>query len=164
MKKLLLLFIIALLPGTAGTLPKLSLSQLVDSSSAVLRGRVTRHWSAWDADHQLIWTHYEVRTSEVFRGRNAPSYTISEPGGVIGELGLRVSNSVPFADEEEVIVFLKRMPNGMLRVSGGTQGKLRVVNTFAGQQLRGQAHIVQGLNLEEFAKAIRSAKSQQGVK
>ena len=164
MKRLLLVLYIAVLPGTAGTLPKLSLSELVDRSSTVLQGRVTRHWSAWDADHHLIWTHYELRTSEVFRGHNAPSVTISEPGGVIGELGLRVSNSVAFKDGEEVVVFLKSMPNGMMRVSGGPQGKLQVINTFAGKQVRGERHVTRGLTLDEFVKTVRSTKSQREVK
>ena len=119
MKPLLLLGFIALLPGTAETLPRLSFSKLLEASSAVVHGRVMRHWSAWDANHEFIWTHYELRPSDVLHGRTAASYTVSEPGGVVGEIGLNVSGSVPFNDGEEVVLFLRQVPNGLLRVTGG---------------------------------------------
>jgi hypothetical protein len=154
----------ALLPGTAGTLPKLSLSKLLDASSAVVQGRVIRHWSAWDGDHQFIWTHYELRANEVLVGRNRQTFTISEPGGVVGEIGLQVSNSVPFTDGEEVLVFLHGMPNGMIRVTGGSQGKFRVFTTFAGKKIRGEAHVFRGADIDGLKSAIRTAKSAREAK
>lgn len=157
MRRLLLLSVVALLPGTAGTLPRLSLSQLLEVSSAVVHGRVVRHWSAWDANHDLIWTHYELRPSEVLHGRTAPVFTISEPGGVVGDIGLKVSNSVAFTDGEEVVVFLRTTPVGFLRVSGGLQGKLRVTNTFAGKRVQGELQILRPTDMETLKSRIRAA-------
>lgn len=163
MRRLLLFFVVALLPGTAGTLPKLSLSELLDRSSAVVHGRVVRHWSAWDAGHEFIWTHYELRPSEVIHGRTAPAYTISEPGGIVGDVGLKVSNSVSFVDGEEVVVFLRTTPSGLLRVSGGPQGKLRVVNTYAGKMVRVESQIFT-TTLEALRSTIRSTAARREAK
>ena len=156
MKRLLLFGFIALLPGTAGTLPRLSFSELLDASSTVIHGRVVRHWSAWDANHELIWTHYEVRPSEVLRGRRAASYTVSEPGGVVGEIGLNVSGSVPLIDGEEVVLFLRHMPNGLFRVTGGPQGKMQVTNTVAGKAVTAAPHVLRPIDMEHLKSAIRS--------
>lgn len=160
MKRLLFISFIALLPGTAGTLPRLSFSKLLEASSAVVHGRVVRHWSAWDANHEFIWTHYELRPSEILHGARAASYTISEPGGVIGELGLSVAGSVPFTDGEEVVVFLSTMPNGLLRVSGGAQGKLIVVNSITGKSVRGAPHILRTSDMERLKSTIRSSAKE----
>jgi hypothetical protein len=161
MKRLLLFGFIALLPGTAETLPRLSFSKLLEDSSAVVHGRVVRHWTAWDANHEFIWTHYELRPTEILRGRRVGSYTISEPGGIIGEIGLNVSGSVPFTDGEEVVAFLHQVPNGFLRVTGGTQGKLLVVNTVAGKSVSGAPHLLRSTDMEHLKSAIRSELRQE---
>ena len=51
----------------ATSVPRLSLEQMVDSSERILHGRTVRSWSAWDADHRIIWTHYEIEVADTLK-------------------------------------------------------------------------------------------------
>jgi hypothetical protein len=125
--------------GTASAAPTRTVKQLASTSEAIVHGRVLRQWSAWDASHETIWTHYVIEPVEVLRGGARSTYTISEPGGVVGDVGMDVSESVPFAAGEEVLVFLKRVPNGMLRVTGSAAGKYTVSREAAAKRARNTA-------------------------
>lgn len=139
------------------------LKEMVAASDAIVHGRVVRHWSAWDASRQTIWTHYVLEPFEVLRGGTRAAWTISEPGGIVGDIGMDVSGSVPFADGEEVVVLMRRMPNSAMRVSGSGAGKYTVANGPGGKRTRSAA--AEGPELGQLKAAIRAAvKAAEGVR
>ncbi|MBI3696147.1 MAG: hypothetical protein HY238_15080, partial [Acidobacteria bacterium] len=48
----------------ATMVPRFTLEQIVERSERIVDGRCLRSWSAWDAGHQFIWTHYEIQIAE----------------------------------------------------------------------------------------------------
>jgi hypothetical protein len=119
-------FAIALLiPGTApGTLiPRLSFEQLTDTSELVVAGRITDSYAAWDSEHKYIWTHYHLKVSSSLKGSPTAVVEFAEPGGAVGADALSVAGTVAYSPNENVVVFLARMPNGYLRTAGWSQGK-----------------------------------------
>ena len=120
----------------AGPAPPRTVRELAAASVAIVHGRVVQHRSAWDDAHQTIWTHDLIEPVDVLRGDAGKTFTVSEPGGVVGDIGMEVSESVPFGDGEEVLVFLKRVPNGMLRVTGNSAGKYVVSRAAAPKSTR----------------------------
>lgn len=118
--------VLAALNVSATTLPRLSFEQLTDDSDRIVSGRITRTWSAWDAGHRYIWTHYEVAVDAAHKGAASSTLEIAEPGGIVGDRGMTIAGSVHYTPGENVVVFASRMPNGMLRTTGWGQGKYGV--------------------------------------
>jgi hypothetical protein len=110
----------------ATSVPRISFEELTDKSETIASGQITRSWSDWDSAHQHIWTHYELTVSATYKGAAAQSVTISEPGGVVGGIGMSVAGTVTYAPGDKVLVFLERMPNGYLRTTGWGQGQYRI--------------------------------------
>ncbi len=128
-----------LLPAaSATTIAKLSFDQLTDKSDLVVSGTVTRSWTAWDAGHKYIWTHYEVSVLSEIKGRAGRTVEIEELGGIVGDSGMNVPGAVVYETGEKVMVFLSRFPNGYLRTTGWGQGKYRI---DAGNRLHGDTSL-----------------------
>jgi hypothetical protein len=104
----------------------------------VVSGTVTRSWTAWDAEHKYIWTHYEVSVLSQIKGRAGRTVEIEELGGVVGDSGMTVPGAVVYETGEKVLVFLSRFPNGYLRTTGWGQGKYRI---DANNRLHGDASL-----------------------
>lgn len=110
----------------ATTLQRMTFEDLTDGSDEIVIGKVTRSWSAWDAGHHYIWTHYSVRIASVEKGTKGTTIELSEPGGVAEGMGMTIAGSVSYQIGDSVLVFAQRMPNGMLRTTGWGQGKYTV--------------------------------------
>jgi hypothetical protein len=167
--------------ASATTIAKLSFDQLTDHSDLVVSGTVTRSWTAWDAEHKYIWTHYEVSVLSRIKGRAERTVEIEELGGVVGDAGMTVPGTVVYQTGEKVLVFLSRQPNGYLRTTGWGQGKYRI---DAGNRLHGDSsltkvemagpqaaasdsHTLDGMSLNEAAARVSNrvrVHSQESAK
>ncbi len=150
----------------ATLVPALSVEALIDSSEVIAHGRVERSWPAWDNAHKYIWTHHEIAVLDSIRGTAARSVVVSEPGGEVDGVGMKVSGALPYGVGEEIVVFLYRTPVGYLRAVGYGQGKYsvtregRVRASLSGFELTGRAHgtpltALDGLTVSEFKARIR---------
>ena len=124
--------------ASATTIAKLSFDQLTDKADLVVSGTVSRSWTAWDAEHKYIWTHYQVSVLSEIKGSAGRSVEIEELGGIVGDSGMAVPGSVVYQTGEKVLVFLSRWPNGYLRTTGWGQGKYRI---DAGNRLHGDSSL-----------------------
>jgi hypothetical protein len=120
--------------ATATTVPRMNVKDLARSAGIVVHGRVVRHWLAWDTTHTFIWTHYAVQVEDRIKGEAADTTVISEPGGVLDGIGMKVEGVPEYRDGEEVVVFLHRTPIGYWRSYGLMQGKFTVIQDAGGQK------------------------------
>src|SRR6266478_257946 len=97
--------------ATATLIPRISFEKLTDSSELVVSGRITRSWTAWDADHKYIWTHYELATGAALKGSPGAIVEFAEPGGQVDGRVMVIDGAVSYAAGDQVVVFLSRMPN-----------------------------------------------------
>jgi hypothetical protein len=126
----------AAVPLSATLVERLTLEQLTDRSERIIHGRCRRVWSAWDAQHQAIWTHCEVEVLDRLRG-TAGTVIASEPGGVVEGVEMSIEGVAGPRAGEEVVLFLYQVPNGMWRTRGLGQGKLRVIEDRVYPSLEG---------------------------
>ena len=129
--------------ATATSVPRISFNEMTDQSEVIATGHITRTWSDWDSTHKYIWTHYEMSVASTYKGQGAQTVVISEPGGVVGAMGIEVAGAVRYGVGDDVLVFLQRMPNGFLRTTGWGQGQYRVDE-------RGALHASEALKTEEL--------------
>jgi hypothetical protein len=105
---------------------------------------VLRSWTAWDAHHRIIWTHYELSVSECLKAPVASDRTIvvSEPGGTADGVTMLADNATPYALGEKVLVLAGQTPEGFLRAAGNGQGKFTITHD---RRLRWSPHIIDSL-------------------
>jgi hypothetical protein len=161
--------------------PRLSLEQLVEGSDRIVQGRCLRSWSAWDANHQFIWTHHEIQIADSLKGDAASTMVVSEPGGVVDGMELAIEGMPRYRTGDEMVLFLYKTPIGFWRARGLDQGKYLVVEDAAagrriragtpgavlveptGVPLRGaDLRQLDGMGLEDFKSRIRALRTRSG--
>jgi hypothetical protein len=110
----------------AAVFPRFTAEDLMARSEAIVEGRVTRSWTAWDAKRKYIWTHYSVAVSDTLRGTRTLTFIVSEPGGSLDGINQASSGSMAYDVGETDVLFLSRTPIGYWRAMGGPQGRFRV--------------------------------------
>jgi hypothetical protein len=120
----LVCFLLALFPGflAGATARVLTLDALIARSDRIVYGRVVSTRPVWDPATRTIWTHTELLVLDCPKGQAGATVVITEPGGILGEVG-HVFVGVPtFSLNEEVVVFLSPQGGDRLRVTGLRQG------------------------------------------
>lgn len=106
----------------AATLEKLSLEDMIQKSTTIVRGRVAGSYAA--PRGSIIYTHYTIQVSEQWKGSGATSPDVVVPGGASG--GLR--QAFPGAPKpilgQEYVFFLWAGPSGLTHIIGLSQGLL----------------------------------------
>lgn len=116
----------------ATALVREDLAHLSETSDAIVRGTVRRVESRWTSDHRRIVTDVEIQVAESLKGSSAQTLVVLQPGGVVGDIGQKVSGLASFARGEEVVVFLQQRGTDRFIVSGMAQGKFRVERSSDG--------------------------------
>jgi len=113
---------------------KATLEELTLASTAVVLGKTTQTTSYWNERGTKIFTDVTIQVEEAVTGSVANETVITIPGGRVGNTVYEVSDMPVFEEGEEVLVFLWQHPSGQHLVTGGTQGKMPVVDD--GEQRR----------------------------
>ena len=131
---------------------KLTLNELTDNSELIVEGKVTNRRSEWNTDQTRIYTHVTIAVDQYLKGANPEqSVMVTHLGGEIGEVGEIYSGAARFVDDEEVLVFLKKDPQGRLEVSGASQGKFSISR----DQTTGERMVGKNKPLRAFREEIR---------
>lgn len=106
----------------------LTIEDLTRKSDVVVRGTVLAQDARWSPDRHLIYTFVRVRVDETLKGAADAEVMVQRPGGTLGDITQRVHGAPEFADGEQVVLFLARLPSRtpMYVVEGMAQGKLKV--------------------------------------
>lgn len=107
-----------LLPGA--TLERLTLNDMVRHSTSIVRGKVGAVYAA--VSGPVVYTHYQLQISEVWKGSGATVVDVVVPGGTAGPLSQSFSGAPALARGSEYVLFLWRSPSGLNQVIGLSQG------------------------------------------
>ena len=123
-----LLALLAAVSAQATTLVHLSLEQLSQASSDVVRGRAVSQEVRWNDSHTQILTVTTVEIEQTLKGTPRRTMVIEQPGGAVGNLRVRVSGTVAFRAGASYFLFLEPAGAGstFYRVTGMAQGAYRV--------------------------------------
>jgi hypothetical protein len=105
----------------AATLQRLSLDEMTQKSTMIVRGTV--QGPATSALHsRVIFSHYQIQVSEVWKGPAGSSIDLAVPGGVYGGTQQSYSGAPAFVLGKEYVFFLWTSRNGVTQVIGLSQG------------------------------------------
>ena len=121
----------------ATTMVPLSVEQMVDLSSTVVRGKVTNVWTEPDTTTQSVWTYAQVEVEKVFKGQTTTDILVLEqPGGVWGTAETIVEGVARFSVGEEGYFFVESLDSGRSVTAGMFQGKYNVIfDPYSRQEL-----------------------------
>jgi hypothetical protein len=125
------------LPGS--TLLQLSLNDMIQQSTVIVRGKVQPTFTA--ARGPMIYTHYQVQVTETLKGTAPKQLDIGVPGGVANGLRQSVAGAPALAAGQDYVLFLWTSKSGLTQVIGLSQGLFSVLTNSAGQStlVRGAA-------------------------
>ncbi len=122
-----------LVPAWATTLEKLSVDEMVQKSTAIVRGRSLG--SATTQRGSLIYTVYRLQVSQVLKGSLTPGATteVYVPGGIYGGFRQSFAGSPTLNPGTDYVVFLWTSPRGTTQVIGLGQGVFDVKLSSSGE-------------------------------
>lgn len=147
----------ATLAAGATTLEKLSVEEMVQKSTAVVRARASA--SSAVQRGSMIYTVYRLQVSEVLKGSVPPPAEVYVPGGTYGRYRQSISGSPVLEPGVEYVLFLWASPRGLVQVIGLSQGVFQV-KTAAG----GEALLVRSKIEAEFVDRLGRAVEDGGVR
>lgn len=153
----MLLLAAAALAAGATTLEKLSVEEMAQKSTAVVRARASLASSVQRGS--MIYTVYRLQVSEVLKGSVPPSAEVYVPGGTYGRYRQSIAGSPVLEPGREYVLFLWASPRGLVQVIGLSQGVF-LVKTAAG----GEALLVRSKIEAEFVDRLGRAVEDSGVK
>ncbi len=128
---LTLIYITAPVLVNASSVLPLSTEELVQSSSAVFRGKVVSLGCFKDADG-LIYTRASLSVDEAFKGNFPTVLQIVHRGGRVGSEDEFCGLSPKFTVGEEFLLFVIRGPDGKLQCTQGSASAIRLQPTSPG--------------------------------
>jgi len=109
---------------TAATLEQLSLEQMIQKSTAIVRGRILG--STTIRRGMVLYTTSRVQVLERWKGAAAGQVEVSVPGGAMSGLRQTFSGAPRLADGGEYVLFLWTGKSGVTHVIGLSQGLFHV--------------------------------------
>jgi len=164
-------------PTDATTMVPLSLDQLVQASSSIIRGRPIAQQSSWNVERTEIVTFTTITVEQVLKGEAAGTMVVEQPGGQVGSYRVAVPGTVRFQPNTSYLLFLEPAPAEpeqtatRYMVVGFLQGAYRIyVDSVTGEErvIRPLGGVVGGnstapnltedtLPLREFRAELESA-------
>ncbi len=106
----------------AATVRPMALRALIDRSDFVVYARVLGNHGVWDPATQTIWTVTDLRVLDGPKGHVGSILRVTEPGGVIGDIGHLFPGVPKFEENQELVLFLYSAAGNRVRVLGLYQG------------------------------------------
>lgn len=172
----LLLFFVAWVCAEArAVMLPLATTTLVDRASCIVEGRVSAVTSHWTEDRSGIVTEVTLDVKETLLG-DTNRVTFLYPGGVVGQVGQRVSDMPSVTNGQEVLVFLRQPKPSVARhgrlgaevasrpvLVGAAQGLMRLKGGRAvkdGFSVAGEAGMIdRDVDVKELKSRIRQRLS-----
>jgi len=142
MKRLLFVFVFALVvlvitQAHATTIRPMTIEQMTQAASNVVEARALNSWSAWNAQHTLIYTYTRVQVVNTLKGSAESYMLLKQIGGSAEGYSQHVSGVRYLAAGEDAVLFLyqNKSEPGTHVVVGLMQGQFRASRTKSGQVL-----------------------------
>jgi hypothetical protein len=130
----IILLIGSLVSAWATTLRKLSIDDMIQQSTTIVRVKVTGSSAAFRGKD--IYTSYQLQVIESMKSGSTSSTTqslaVAVPGGVAGGVRQMVAGAPVLANGQEYVIFLWTSKSGLTQVIGLSQGLFAVTQNSAG--------------------------------
>jgi hypothetical protein len=141
------------LPGS--TLLQLSLNEMIQKSTAIVRGTVQPTYSAFRG--AMIYSHYQVQVTNSYKGV-ARTWDVAVPGGAVNGVQQYFAGAPALTAGGDYMLFLWTSKTGLTQVIGLSQGLFNVSANSAGQLM-----VSRGAASEPMLNASGQATTDSGI-
>jgi hypothetical protein len=119
--------------ANATTPVRMSLEQLSQLASDIVRGHVVSLETRWNESNTQIVTLTTIAVGQRIKGRAPVTVVVEQPGGTLGNIRSRVPGTVQFHQGEDYVLFLEpaRANSSRRSVVGMMQGAYRIYRDAA---------------------------------
>ena len=141
-----------------------SIEELTYEADFILTGKVQDMESRWNEEKTLIYTYVSVSVTKyikrILEMEEPKEITVKIPGGQVGDIALKVSDTPEFIKGEEVFLFLRLKELPIFRVAGLFQGKYTIENGKAKNKILKQEIPLDNF-IHEIEQIMKRAKGSQ---
>ncbi|HKR66565.1 MAG TPA: hypothetical protein VJZ00_22755 [Thermoanaerobaculia bacterium] len=177
-----LLILVSALPVAASQFIDKPFDDIARESALIVRGTISQTWTAWDANHEVIYTYATVRVGRYFGEATGPdTLVVREAGGTVDGYTMEAIGFPMLRDGQDVVLMLAKWDDGAdYRIHAFNQGKFLVRNRggvevlVSDTETQGSARLdrgahgsprvesiddgAPGLRLDEFASMVDAAR------
>ncbi|MEN6534665.1 MAG: hypothetical protein ABFD89_13435 [Bryobacteraceae bacterium] len=114
----------------ATTLERLTLDEMTAKSTAIVRGTVLSSYG--EARGRIIYTHFKVQVSELWKGTSGEQLDVVIPGGTADGLRQTFTGTPKLTTGGDYVLFLWTGKTGLTHIIGLTQGVFSVASDGKG--------------------------------
>jgi hypothetical protein len=129
----LILILIACAPMGAATLERLTIEDMAQQATAVVRGQIGEAHA--DRFGALVYTLHAIDVREQWTGDSVADLEVAVPGGTYQGLTYRFGGTPELAVGTEYVLFLWTGPSGRTQIVGLSQGVFQVIELPDGPQV-----------------------------
>lgn len=148
----------------SATILPVSEQDLVAKADYVVTGRVVAIESEIiEAPEPKVWTTITLEVDEALKGRaNKGGYVhLTVPGGVAGGMFTYIADLPGFAEDEEVVLFLRDQKSGGYGIVAGQRGKHRIAtDPDTGEKYVVGANLHSSQGIQDVAEAQKKSDSE----
>ncbi len=141
-----------------------SIEELTYEADSILIGEVKRIESRWNKDRTLIYTYITISVRKYTKAlpsmKEVKEITVKVPGGEVGGIGLKVSDTPEFRKGEEVFLFLRIEKLPIFKVAGLFQGKYTIEGGKAKNKVMEQ-EIPWDIFIDQIEEIMKKAEGNQ---
>jgi hypothetical protein len=141
-KRLFFVFVFALVvlvitQGHATTIRPMSVEQMTNAASTVVEAHALNSWSAWNAQHTMIYTYTRLQVTNTLKGSPESYILVKQIGGAADGYAQHVAGVRQLQPGEDAVLFLHQnnAEPGTHVIVGLMQGQFRASRTKSGQVL-----------------------------
>lgn len=124
---------LCLIPLAATTLERLSLDEMIEKSTAIVRGRVGGCGAQFRG--RIVYTFCSVQVLERLKGPEASLVSVATPGGNAGGVKQTFSGTPVLTQGTEHVFFLWTGRTGITQIIGLSQGLLQIKQSANGEMM-----------------------------
>jgi hypothetical protein len=132
MRKLIILAATVACLAPASTLQRLSLTDMIQKSTMIVRGTIQPGSSAV-LRGSIIYTHFQLSVTTAFKGTPGPMIDVAVPGGALNGIQQPVAGAPMLTAGQDAVFFLWTSKTGLTQVIGLSQGLFGVTTNAQGQ-------------------------------
>jgi hypothetical protein len=132
------LILLLALSASATTMVRMSLEQLAEASTEIVRGHVVSQQSLWNPQHTRIYTYTTLVLEQTYKGSPPATLVVQQTGGTIAKVHVVVAGTVQFHNQAAYVLFLEPSPTDASKflLVGMMQGAYRIYRDAATQEER----------------------------
>lgn len=149
-------------PLQAATLERLSLDDMIEKSTSIVRGTVSGRWAAMSG--RTVYTNYRVQVTERWKGSATDTVEFRIPGGTANGIRQICSGAPELVEGKEYVLFLWTAQKGATYIIGFTQGLFELPAGGGGERIAVRASTSETMLEPGTGKPVRGERIEMRLR